>query len=69
MPTYNFSDAIKVVGLNSNSEKSELNAKKKEFEVKFQAFLDTYRIVGDKSFSLTFVPYEDKRYSESSNSW
>jgi len=63
--TYNFADAIKVVGLNDENEKSLLNKKKKEFEVKYQEFLDTYRIIGDKEFPTTFTRYEDKRYSPS----
>ena len=64
MSTYNFADAIKVVGLNTDKEKSLLNQKKREFEMKYQAFLDTYRIIGDISFNTTFTRYEDKRYSE-----
>ena len=64
MSTYNFADAIKTVGLNDETEKSKLNQKKKEFENKYQVFLDTYRIIGDKNFNPTFRRYEDKRYSE-----
>ena len=63
MSTYNFADAIKIVGLDNGNEKSKLNEKKKEFENKYQDFLNTYFIIGDKDFKTTFVRYEDKRYS------
>jgi hypothetical protein len=63
MSTYNFADAIKMVGLDNGNEKSKLNEKKKEFENKYQDFLNTYFIIGDKDFKKTFIRYEDKRYS------
>jgi hypothetical protein len=64
MSSYTFADAIKVIGLNNRDEKSKLNEKKREFENKYQAFLDTYHVIGDKDFTTTFVRFEDKRYSE-----
>ena len=64
MSSYTFADAIKIIGLNNGNEKSKLNEKKKEFENKYQAFLDTYHVIGDKDFKTTFVRFEDKRYTE-----
>jgi hypothetical protein len=64
MSTYIFADAIRIVGLDNGNEKSKLNEKKREFENKYQEFLNTYYIIGDKDFKKTFVRFQDKRYSE-----
>jgi hypothetical protein len=64
MSTYIFADAIRIVGLDNGNEKSKLNEKNREFENKYQEFLNTYYIIGDKDFKKTFVRFQDKRYSE-----
>ena len=55
--SYKFSDAISIVALNTENEKSELIRKKNEFEKKYQKFLNKYQVIGDKNFKTYFIKY------------